>query len=997
MAGRPLPAVALAALVAARPAAGATPLSQYVAESWTQDDGLPANSVFAMAQGPDGYLWLGVTGLVRFDGVRFTEIDRSRLAGRSAEAIDHVLVSRSGALWLYLRGGSLVRAGDPPLRLELDESWEAGSGFVSEDREGRIWVGNGRSAPFTVTGDRLVPHVLPDGRTPAPARGMVETPDGARWIATDRELLRVQGREVRRVDVAPCGDAIDSIHHDGSGHVWLAMSGAGLCGHVDEPATSWVHLSQREGLTGVARVLVADREGSLWIGTDTGLLRYAGGKLESPLPRLRGSRVYAVLEDQERGLLVGTGGHGLVRLRRSSFVTFGVEEGLSDEGVWSFTQRSDGAVLVGTNHGAVNVVDAQGHVQVLRGPADRYLPVGAMLPRRDGSLLVGDREGLFVVEGGVSRPATVDPPVPIGPVRGFLEEPDGRLWVATTTGLFVVTDRGASVFDFGDGRRQHMVMGVVRDHDGTLWAPTKAGLAEIKGATTVLHAASDGVPENLMVARLDSRGTLWLGSAGNGLARFRHGKASVIDRRRGLFDDSIWQILDDEQGRLWMSSDRGVWWARTEDLDAVLDGRAARVTCRAYGRADGLRTREFNGGMATSGIRAADGRLWWPTIRGVAVVDPAHLEVNTRPPAVVIEEVTAHERVLEARPLHVPAGGRQLSIAYSAPSFVEPRQIRFRYRLDGFDRDWVDAGARRVAFYTGLAPGSYVFRVIAQNSDQVWGQEGAALPLTIEPFFWQTLWFRVLLGLAAFASLVAAYQARVMRLRARQRELESLVDARTRELGAEKEKTDRLLLNILPASVAARLKADDAAIADRFDAVTVLFSDIVGFTDLSSQVSPEELVGLLNDVFSRFDNLADKHGTEKIKTIGDAYMVVAGVPTARADHAPAIARMALEMLDEIQRVNAARGTALQVRIGINSGPVVAGVIGKKRFSYDLWGDAVNMASRMESHGLPGRIHITASTRDLVVGAFSVERRGEIEVKGKGKLCTYWLTAARDEA
>ncbi len=204
---------------------------------------------------------------------------------------------------------------------------------------------------------------------------------------------------------------------------------------------------------------------------------------------------------------------------------------------------------------------------------------------------------------------------------------------------------------------------------------------------------------------------------------------------------------------------------------------------------------------------------------------------------------------------------------------------------------------------------------------------------------------------------------------------------------------ERLLLSILPAPIAERLKAGEARIADHFPEVSVLFADIVDFTMLSDSLRPEPLVSLLNDLFTEFDELAARHRVEKIKTIGDCYMAVCGVPERRPDHAVALADMALEMIEGLKQFNQARGTALQIRIGLNTGPVVAGVIGRSKFIYDLWGDTVNTASRMESTGLPDRVQVTSQMRQAVVGSFNLEKRGEVEVKGKGRLRT-WLLVGR---
>ncbi|MFW6296213.1 MAG: adenylate/guanylate cyclase domain-containing protein [Halothece sp.] len=210
----------------------------------------------------------------------------------------------------------------------------------------------------------------------------------------------------------------------------------------------------------------------------------------------------------------------------------------------------------------------------------------------------------------------------------------------------------------------------------------------------------------------------------------------------------------------------------------------------------------------------------------------------------------------------------------------------------------------------------------------------------------------------------------------------------------EQEKSERLLLNILPEAIAAQLKNQEQSIAEAFSDVTILFADLVGFTPLSANTTPEELVKLLNKIFSRFDSLTEKHGLEKIKTIGDAYMVASGLPNPRQDHAEAIAEMALDMQEEIAQLSRESGEKLSLRIGINTGSVVAGVIGIKKFTYDLWGDTVNLASRMESHGLSGKIQVTANTYCCLQQRYSFEERGEIFIKGKGKMRTYWLTGRK---
>ena len=215
------------------------------------------------------------------------------------------------------------------------------------------------------------------------------------------------------------------------------------------------------------------------------------------------------------------------------------------------------------------------------------------------------------------------------------------------------------------------------------------------------------------------------------------------------------------------------------------------------------------------------------------------------------------------------------------------------------------------------------------------------------------------------------------------------------DLADERAESERLLLNILPEAIAQQLKSEPGVIAERFESVSVLFGDIVGFTQLSEVLAPEHMVAWLNDVYSEFDALTQRHGVEKIRTIGDGYMAACGVPHAREDHAAAITRLALEMREHFADLPTVNGQRVEFRIGISSGPVVGGVIGTHKFQYDIWGDTVNTAARMESHGEPGRVHISSTTHDLIQTQFTFEPRGTIEVKGKGQMQTWFVEAEQD--
>ena len=237
---------------------------------------------------------------------------------------------------------------------------------------------------------------------------------------------------------------------------------------------------------------------------------------------------------------------------------------------------------------------------------------------------------------------------------------------------------------------------------------------------------------------------------------------------------------------------------------------------------------------------------------------------------------------------------------------------------------------------------------------------------------------------------LARVERKLQSLETLQRQNTNLLQRLMEELDDEKAESERLLLNILPEPIAQRLKAEPGVIADRFDAVSVLFTDIVGFTPLSQTLSPEQMVEWLNDVYSAFDEMVQQHDVEKIRTIGDGYMVAAGVPYPRLDHASALTRLAIDMRDHFEGLPPVHGHKAEIRLGINSGPIVGGIIGTHKFQYDIWGDTVNTAARMESHGVPGRIHISSATHDLVKNDFTCEPRAPIDVKGKGRMETWFV-------
>jgi class 3 adenylate cyclase len=343
-------------------------------------------------------------------------------------------------------------------------------------------------------------------------------------------------------------------------------------------------------------------------------------------------------------------------------------------------------------------------------------------------------------------------------------------------------------------------------------------------------------------------------------------------------------------------------------------------------------------------------------------------------------------------PVIVPAGTKRITIAYTGLSFISPKLISYHNYLEGFDTNIPEWDSARQVSYTNLRPGKYIFRVTAENSDGIPSEKPAELQLTQKAYLYQLPLFWFFSGILVLSIVIALIQYRLYHMRQYQQRLETEVKIKTHDLAVEKEKSERLLLNILPEPIAEELKADgNRIIAKHFTDVSVLFADLVGFTRITTDWTAEEIVRALNKLFTKFDLRAQREGIEKIKTIGDAYMAVCGLPNKDAEHAVRLVQFARGIFDDITAFNEESSIKFSMRVGINSGDVVAGVIGKTKFIYDVWGNTVNVACRMQQLGEPGKIHVTEATRKLTESVLSYGEPVESEVKGKGRMKTYLAT------
>jgi diguanylate cyclase (GGDEF)-like protein len=748
---------ALAAMVAGA-AAHAQDGRRFAVAAWGTEDGLASNLALAVRQTPEGFLWLATyEGLVRFDGHTFRTFAEGEIPGIRRASFQRLAVDRDGALWAASEAGGVVRHAGGEWRV-----FTARDGLSSDhvtalfpDADGSVWVGT--RAGVSRIADGRVAH-LPIPGTPsvtALARGR----DGALWMGTVAGgVLRLRAGILTRFGRASGlgDDRVTALGVDRDGTVWV-----GTFGGVARIRGDRVERLTRGARPAPVNDLLQDGEGAWWLAADNGVFRLEGDSVV-PVVRPGGepfTQVQGLTRDREGSVWAGSRQGGLFRLREAGVRMLTRREGLPHDFANAVTGDGDGGVWIGTRGGAVHRT-GDGRV-AFRGVPPGDPVVRDLLRGRTGDVWLATNGGLARLRDARAERLTTRDGLPDDRARVLLEDRDGALWVGTSNGLARWAGGRFTRFGRADGLPDGYVLSLHQDRRGTVWVGTQsAGLFRLQDGRFVSGPAElAGIPVFRMAD--DPDGTLWVGTA-RGLARVRGARVARFGAREGLHGNTVFQALDDGAGSLWLTGPWGIARVARRELDAVADGRARTVHAKGFGVADGLVAREVS--SIGRSWRGEDGALYFPTPAGVARIHPHQLPRNRVPPVAHVERVVADGRELPAgASLDAGPGRHRVEIGFTAPSFVAPDELRFRYRLEGFDPEWVNAGTRRTAIYTNVPPGRYTFRVQARNEDGVWGTPAAPLRLTLRPHFWETAWF---LALCALAALGAALGLHALRVRA---------------------------------------------------------------------------------------------------------------------------------------------------------------------------------------------------------------------------------------
>lgn len=790
-------------------------ISQYQCDVWQKDKGLPQNSVFAITQSKDGFLWIATyEGLARFDGLEFSTFNTTNVNELLTSGVWEIFEDSQENVWLGTNNGGLTKISKGKFKTYTIEDGLPSNTVseITETKDKTIWIGTkqglvahkdglfksygtveglsskeitclyvGNSEKLWIGTNRGI-SAYHQGKFEDYSRNRIllfnknitaisEDDKGFLWIGTQAGLVRWNEKtgtsKIFRIADGLTDDYISKLWYDSRGTLWIGTQGGGLNRIINQDLASEnpkiSAFTVREGLSANSVTeLYEDFEGSLWIGLNRGgLNRLRDGKFTNYTSKegLTDNVTNCVFEDKEGGIWIGTVSGGVSYFKNGVFRSFHVENGLSNNYVRSITQDKNGDIWIATYGGGVNQM------------------LWSQNKTNPRIIHYSTREGLA---GNIAR--------------SVIQSKSGAMWIGTKTGLSKLEKGKFTNYTKQMGLSDNSVICVFEDSQGNIWAGTDGfGLNCIRPDNSIIiYTTRKGLANNLVFCIYeDKKGVIWAGTKG-GLSRIKNGEIVSIYAKDGLASDAVHSLIEDKLGRLWMSCNSGVFWANKAELETFADNfskkntsssTSKRITSVIYAEEDGMKSSDCAASAQPTGIIDRNGLLWFPTTEGISTIDPVNIKINYKKPPVVIKNFEADNVSYSffGERLYFEAGISKFEIDYAALSFLAPNKTHYRYKLvgDGFKEDWIDARNKRDTYYTNLPPGNYTFKVQARNHDNVWNEEGAEIQFYLQPLFYQTRLFYILIISLSITALLLAYYLRIRVLEIRQKALQKGIEEST--------------------------------------------------------------------------------------------------------------------------------------------------------------------------------------------------------------------------
>ncbi len=918
------------------------------------EDGLAAPHVNDIFQDHLGNIWFAtIAGISEFDGKKFISFGSNE--GASEDFIYSIFEDYSGAIWFGTESKGVIKYVNKKFTF-----YNASNGFfakkvldINRDNNGNLWFateGNGviekEDEDFKIFNSRngliadSVYSVFRDhkGRMIFGTNHGVSIYDGAKFTNLS-ERFGFKNFPIRKI--------IEDKYFD----LWFCYDGGGIARYDGKEI---INYTEKNGLpSNFVKTGLEDRRGDLWFGSQNGLFRINAERVKTLTKKdgLSGDVIYGINQDARGNYWISVYGHGVDILHNGEIRHLTQEDGLPSNNISCIYRDGKNNLWLGSDNGAAKY----------DGRKFTYFT------KQDG--LVGNT------------------------VLSIAEDAEGNIWFGGEGGATKYDGKHFTPYTSKDGLAPEWVYCIYKDSQGNLWfGSDPGGITFYNGKKFIIYNTSNGLPKGAVFSIIEDRfSNYWIGMEGGGLVKFDGENFIHYGVKNGLSSSNCYSII--EVGKyLYVGTGSGI-----DRIDHFNWDKLGSDAVRVFTNEDGLPDKEMNQGSA---YKDKKGNLWFGTQKGVVIFNPIN-RPNKVPPAIYLNKFEVNKKSfpldsLKKGNLELDYSQNNIDLDFSAVSLSNYYKMIFKYKLVGLnDSLWNETRSTRIS-YPYLPPSNYTLFIKARNADGIWCPKPIILHFRIKPPFYSTWWFYTLVAFGIILITYFVYLIKTEQVKKRNIELANMVRLRTKELEEEKNKSDELLQNILPQLAVEELKERGEVEPREFKNVTILFTDFKGFTWAASVLPADKLVFELNDIFAGFDRIVAQYGLEKLKTIGDSYMAACGLPEETEHHAIKAVEAAMEMRKFLEQRNEQSAIKWEMRLGLHSGQVIAGVVGLKKFTYDIWGDTVNIASRMESSGEPGKINVSAFTYMLIRDYYDCEYRGKIEAKGKGKIDMYFVLGRKPE-